>query len=308
MIRFRNYFYALSLALAFVGFAGLLIWHLPLGTDFTGGSLLDVQFSPSRPSSSQIIQSLSSLNLGDVSVRESGTNEAILQFKPVDEATHQKILAQLKTLTVQTSTSQKQQVSIQELQFNSLGPVLGKETAQKSFEALALLLVAIMAYVTWAFRKVSYPLPSWKYGAVVLVTLFHDLFITIGLFAVIAHFLGLEADVPFVAAVLTILGYSVNDTIVVFDRIRENLTRQTSHFSFADVVNQSVRETFVRSFNSSFTVILVLFAVLFFGGDSIRPFILTLLIGVAVGTYSSIFIASPLMVSWYEFSQKRRKS
>lgn len=295
MIRFRNYFYALSLALALIGVAGLVVWHLPLGTDFTGGSLMEVQFSPSRPISSVIVDKLSSLNLGDISVRDDGAKGIFLRFKPVDEATHQNILKQLQTISVG-----QQKITVQELQFNSIGPVLGKETAQKSFMALGILLVAIMAYVTWAFRKVSYPLRSWRYGTVVLLTLFHDLFITIGLFAVCAHFLSLEVNVQVVAAVLTILGYSVNDTIVVFDRIRENLSRQTSRFVFADVVNTSVRETFVRSFNSSFTVILVLVAVLFFGGESIRPFILTLFIGVIVGTYSSIFIASPLMVSWHK--------
>ncbi len=187
-------------------------------------------------------------------------------------------------------------VEIIEKRFESIGPVIGGELKKKSVRAIALVLIGIVLYVGWVFRKVSRPVSSWKYGIIALVALFHDIIITLGVFSILGHFYGIEVGMPFVVALLTILGYSVNDTIVVFDRTRENLLR-SAWDDFEEVVNRSVNETLIRSVNTSLTTLVVLLAVYFFGGATIQYFILALIIGIVAGTYSSIFIASPLLVS-----------
>ena len=182
--------------------------------------------------------------------------------------------------------------------------MIGKELRQKAVYAMALVIALIIAYIAWSFRKVSKPIASWKYGVIAVVALIHDVGITFGVFAVLGKVMGIEVDLPFIAAALTVLGYSVNDTIVVFDRIRENLARQGSGH-FEERIEESIIQTFVRSINTSFTTLLTLLALFFFGGESIKWFVLALLVGIGVGTYSSIFIASPLLVSWERFTHKR---
>lgn len=188
-----------------------------------------------------------------------------------------------------------------ERRFDTIGPTIGQELRTKSLIAIALVILLIVSYIAFAFRSVSQPLASWKYGATTVVALIHDVIIPAGFFAVAGRFLGFEVDTLFVTAVLTILGFSVHDTIVVFDRIRENLKRPSFRGDFEALVNQSVRETLVRSLNTSLTVILALAAVYFFGGVSTKVFSVTLIVGIVVGTYSSIFIASPLLVTWNNF-------
>lgn len=192
-----------------------------------------------------------------------------------------------------------------EKQFDSIGPVIGEELRSSTLWALIITLLAISAYIAWAFRKISYPVSSTKYGLAAIISLLHDLIITIGVFSVLGNFYGVEVGVAFVAALLAILGYSINDTIVVFDRTRENLIKSRSE-NFAEVVNRSVNETLTRSINTSFTTLLTLIALWFFGGSSISYFVLALIVGISAGTYSSIFIASPLLVSWYEANLEKR--
>jgi preprotein translocase subunit SecF len=173
-----------------------------------------------------------------------------------------------------------------------------------------LVLIAIIIYIAFAFRKVYWPVESWKYGIVAVLTLFHDVLIVLGIFIILGKYFNVEINMSFVAALLTILGYSVNDTIVVFDRIRENVAKLRDNF--ANIVNISVNETIVRSINTSITTLLVLssifFTIYYFGGGiNIKYFILTLISGVIVGTYSSIFLASPLLVYWHELDKKWKK-
>lgn len=195
---------------------------------------------------------------------------------------------------------------IEEKRFNSIGPVIGNELKKSAVWALIIALIAIVLYIGWAFRKVSRPISSFKYGIIATIALFHDVIITLGIFAVLGYFFNIEIGIPFVAALLTILGYSVNDTIVVFDRTRENLLRSGID-DFEEVVNKSVNETLIRSISTSFTTLLVLFSIFLFGGETIKYFVVALMIGVTAGTYSSIFIASPLLVSWQKWDLKRRK-
>ena len=202
------------------------------------------------------------------------------------------------------ATSEKKS-KIKEKRFDSIGPVIGNELKSTAVIAIVIALFAIVFYIGWAFRKVSRPVSSFKYGIIATITLFHDIIITLGVFAVLGHLYNIEIGIPFVAALLAILGYSVNDTIVVFDRTRENLIR-SGHDEFESVVNKSVNETLIRSLNTSFTTLLVLTTLYLFGGETIKYFVIALIVGVSAGTYSSIFIASPLLVTWQKWSLKRR--
>lgn len=246
-----------------------------------------------RPEIQVVKETLAHLELGEINIQPSGENNLLFRMKTIDEATHQNIL-----------TALNEKFTIKEKRFESIGPVIGQELKQKAIYAIAVALIAIICYIAWAFRKVSYPVASWKYGAVATITLFHDILIVLGIFSILGHFQNIEIGTPFVAALLTILGYSVNDTIVVFDRIRENLTRSPAN-TFKETANKGVNETLVRSLNTSLTTLFVLSAIYFFGGETIKYFALALIIGVITGTYSSVFTASPLLVSWQRWNKRK---
>lgn len=195
--------------------------------------------------------------------------------------------------------------NIEEKRFDSIGPVIGGELKTSATMAIVIALFMMVVYIGWAFRKVSYPVSSIKYGITATIALFHDVIITIGVFSFLGHFYGVEVGLPFVAAILAILGYSVHDTIVVFDRTRENLLR-SGISNFEEIVNGSVNQTITRSISTSYSVFLVLLCMYLFGGESIRYFVLALLVGIFFGTYSSIFIASPLLAEWYNWDLKRK--
>jgi len=287
IIQKRKIWLTLSGFLAGLSLLFVIIWGLNLGIDFTGGSLLEVKFTEQRPSVAEVRQNVDSLNLeGDVIVQEAGSENMIIRFQAIEEDTHQSVLASLK---------EKYPENVQQQRFESIGPSIGRELRTKAIYAILLVIVAIILYVAWAFRKVSFPVKSWKYGIIAIIALVHDILITLGVFVLLGRFMGVEIGLPFVAALLTILGYSVNDSIVVFDRIRENLGRLVKK-DFEAIVNRSVNETLTRSINTSLTTLLVLFMVFLFGGASIQFFVLALMIGVLCGTYSSIFLASPLLV------------
>ena len=196
--------------------------------------------------------------------------------------------------------------NINEKRFDSIGPVIGNELKTSAVWAIVIALIAIVLYIGWAFRKVSRPVSSFKYGIIATIALFHDVIITLGVFSVLGYLYNIEVGIPFVAALLAILGYSVNDTIVVFDRTRENLIK-SGISDFEEVVNKSVNETLIRSLNTSFTTLLILTVLFLFGGATIKYFVVALIVGISAGTYSSIFIASPLLVTWQKWSLKRQK-
>ena len=266
---------------------------LKLGIDFTGGSLLQVDFKTERPANDKIKQELASYDLGELNIQPIGEKGVIMRFKSVEEDTHQKILTAL-------GGAEK----VEEKSFESVGPVIGQELRNRSFWAIAIVILMIVIYIAYAFRKVSRPVASWRYGVAAIVALVHDVVLPTGFFIILGHFLGIEVGLLFVTAVLTILGFSVHDTIVVFDRIRENL-RKGGFGDFENTVEASINQTIGRSITTSLVVMLTLLAVFLFGGLSVKYFSLTLLVGVFFGTYSSIFIASPLLVEWEKFRQKR---
>src|SRR3989338_3261853 len=311
IINKRKIWFILSGTLVLASVIIFFVYGLKLGIDFTGGSLLEVEFSINQPQIAEINQALTDLNLGNIIIQPVGEKGMILRFKDIDEEAHQKIIATLKEKFKPTDVIQTDQAGInfevkvlEEKRFDSVGPVIGEELKRKTIWAIIIVLIAIVLYIAWAFRKVSKPVAAWKYGLIAVLALFHDITITIGVFVLLGKLYGLEANAPFVAALLTVLGYSVNDTIVVFDLIRENLIRRMGD-DFDKIVDQSINEVIVRSINTSFTVLLALLAILIFGGASIRDFVLALIIGITVGTYSSIFLASPLLVVWEKIRTKK---
>ncbi|MBI4709260.1 MAG: protein translocase subunit SecF [Candidatus Portnoybacteria bacterium] len=293
IIHHRRIFYTISGILFCASILALVLWQLKLGIDFTGGSLLQIEFKNERPVNDFIKEKIAGLDLGEVSIQPLGEKGAILKFKDIDEETHQRILSELGGQDV-----------LEEKSFESVGPVIGQELKKRAIYAIVIVLLMIVIYIAWAFRKVSKPVASWQYGLAAIGALLHDVVIPTGFFAVLGHFMGVEIGLLFVTALLTILGFSVHDTIVVFDRIRENLRKSVAN-TFEDVVEISINQTLVRSINTSLVVLLTLLAVFLFGGESVKYFSLVLIMGLFFGTYSSIFIASPLLVSWEKFRQKR---
>lgn len=296
IIQRRAIWYSFSGVLLALSIASLVTWGVRYGIDFTGGSLLEVAYSGSRPKLEDVTGKLTLLDLGNVVVQPAGEQAFILRFRHVDEETHQRI----------TSALRESGGEMTERRFESVGPTIGAELKSRSLWAIAIALFFIVSYVAWAFRKVSRPVASWKYGVAAVIALAHDVVITVGVFSALGHYFGVEVDALFVSAILTIIGFSVHDTIVVFDRTRENLFRGAAT-SFEDTVNKSVNDTITRSINTSLTTLLVLTALFLFGGESIHYFALALIVGITMGTYSSIFNASPLVVDWHKLTTRPAK-
>ena len=293
--KYSIVYYIIFGFLVIASIASLFAYGLKFGIEFAGGSNMEVLFLEQRPSNEAKKTELKDFNQGEITVQPTGEKGAILKFQGVDEATHKKILAKVNE-TFKAS----------EDGFQYIGPSVGQELRNKTAVSIVMALLAITIYIAFAFRKVSRPVSSWKYGVASLIALFHDILIPLGIFAVLGHFYNVEITIPIVAALLTILGFSVHDTIVIFDRIRENILRQ-GMAQFEDSVNKSLNQTVGRSISTVLTVEFVMVALYFFGGETLKSFSLALIIGITSGAYSSIFIASPLLVSWYKWSLKRSK-
>lgn len=295
VIRNRKIFLSISAILVAASVIFLAMWGLRLGIDFTGGSLLEIKFSNIRPDKVIVEEALRDYELGAVTIQPVEDKGFLLRLKDIDEETHQNILSSLKESTGDAQLSEER--------FESVGPVIGQELKRRALWAIAFVLLMIIIFIAYAFRKVSRPVSSWRYGVVAIVALTHDVLIPTGIFAVLGHFFGQEVDLLFVTALLTILGFSVHDTIVVFDRIRENL-RKGRGDNFEETIGLSISQTIVRSINTSLAVLLTLAAIYFFGGETIKGFSLVLILGIFFGTYSSIFVASPLLVVWEKLKNR----
>lgn len=290
VIHHKLAFFIFSTVTVVAAIVAIAVWGLRPGVDFSGGTLVEVRYVEERPT----IEALESALLTDgfeVSSVRVSENGFVVRMETLPEGAQAELLAALSVGGTLTPSIERS---------SSIGPTVGQELRRKTLLAITLVVLMIILYVAFAFRGVSKPVSSWVYGLVAIVTLLHDIIIPTGVFAALGYFQGLEADTLFVVALLTILGLSVNDTIVVFDRIRENLKHnqeRSVHEPFAETVGKSLQQTYVRSFNTSFTVVLVLAILFFLGGPTIHSFILTLLVGQIAGTYSSIFLASPMLVA-----------
>ncbi len=305
IISYRKYAYVFSGIIVTIALVAIVRFGLTPGIDFTGGTLIELGCPVISegdekkdekcilPSADEARAKLASSDLRSLSVTHSKqVNKETLLIKYVasDEAQNEKTLATMRELEPQLIT----------LRSDFIGASISSQLKTNTIEAIIAAIIAITLYIAWAFRKVSHFVPSWVYGIGAVIALAHDIVIVVGVFAFLGHFAGVEIGVPFIAALLTILGYSVNDTIVVYDRVRENILRKGRKKTFQELANQSVRETLVRSFNTSITVVVVLVAVMIWGGASLYHFALALLIGVVIGTYSSIFVATALLVTSYD--------
>jgi len=291
-VKYRKIFFVFSGILILGSLVCLGIFGLKPGIDFTGGSILEVEYKTERPSNQIIKDKLADLNLGTIYLQPTGQNGLILRMKDIDENTHQQVLAELKETG-----------ELEERRFESIGPVIGQELKQKTKIVIALALSAIVLYIAFAFRRIQRPLRSWQYGLASLIALSHDVLIPVGIFSILGKFYDVEISIPVITALLTVFGYSINNTVVVFDRIRENLLKRQT-LSFEETVDKSLNQTLTRCINTSLTTLLVLGAIFFFGGETLKYFSLALILGIAAGTYSSIFLASPILVSWLRWREK----
>jgi preprotein translocase subunit SecF len=282
----RYLFFGISLLVIIPGMIALALWGLPLAIDFSGGSLLQARFdSGTLPQPAQILEVYRQNGYGDSQIQTSGTDQIIVRTKQMDETTKSKIVAAL---------SKQFNTNITVLRFDTVGPAVGSEVATRAALAVAAAAVGITLYITYAFRGVQH---AFRYGISAIIAMLHDVLVVIGVTAILCHFLHWEVDPLFLTALLTVIGFSVHDTIVVFDRIREN-SNTYRRLPYETVVNHSIVQTLARSINTQLTVMFTLLALLLFGGITIRHFVLTLLIGVFSGTYSSIFNAAPILVVW----------
>lgn len=281
---------SISAAIMIPGIIALIVWKLPLGIDFKGGALFELKFDQVQiqPVVQNKIVKYPEAK-GSVVTQLQNGNWSV-KVLPITEDEHQKILGELKT----------DFGNVTEVQFQSVGSTVSADTTTKAVQAIIIAAVLIILYLAYAFRAVSNPVSSWRFGVIAVAALMHDLLITIGVFAILAHYFHYEVESSFITALLTVMGFSVHDTIVVFDRIRENLihNRSTTSTEFEALADQSLGETLNRSLATSLTVIMTLTALTLLGGESIRSFVMTLLVGITIGTYSSIFTATPLLTLW----------
>jgi preprotein translocase subunit SecF len=291
VVKYRKIFYTLSGLAVLASFASLFVWGLKPGIDFTGGTLIEASYGGARPEQTAVVSALSSIDPAAsvrVGTSQTGEQEFIVRMKEVSQEEKVAVMSALSLNGTATTTVKT---------FDSVGPVLGAEALRKSIVSVILVILGIVLYITFAFRKVSAPVQSWKYGLVAIIALVHDVIIPTGVFSVLGHFKGYEVDTLFVTALLVILGFSVHDTIVVFDRVRENLGHASAKKPFGEIVGESVSQTFTRSINTSLTTLIALTVLYFVGGPTTEHFSLALIIGIFVGTYSSIFIGSTLLVT-----------
>lgn len=294
----RNIFFIISGIFFTISLFFLVVYGLKPGMDFTGGSLIEVSFTETRPEVFEVRDVVKNMNFGVPVVQTTGDNSIIIKTKFLNEEEHQNLLAELRT------KFENDENKVLEQRIETVGSSISATLRSRSFTAIIVVCLAIIIFIAYTFRKVSRPVVSWKYGAVAVIGLVHDVVVTAGVFAVLGKFMGVEVDTAFVVALLTVLGYSVNDTIVIFDRIRENIIKHSVE-DFSDLVNKAINQTMARSINTTSTTLIVLLALFVFGGTTIKFFSLALLIGIFLGGYSSIFIASPLLVVWQKWDEKR---
>ncbi|MFM2330715.1 MAG: hypothetical protein RLZZ26_222 [Candidatus Parcubacteria bacterium] len=288
IIRHRGLFFWITGLLLAGALGAILVWGLPLGIDFTGGSLMQVSYGANRPAISDIEKEISAVHTGAVAVRVQGDDAVSVRTRTMTPAEHDAILAALS-----------QNASTTELAYTNVGPALGSQFTNKALWAIFAVMFVIVCYIAFAFRKVSRPVPGWGYGITVVAMLAIDIIVPTGFYAAYCHFTGAEVDSLFVVALLALLGYCVNDVIVIFDRVREHLSRNEKlglKETFEDTIGKSINETMTRSINTALTVALALLALIYLGAPATKNFALVMLVGIVIGTFSSIARSAPLLI------------
>ena len=298
VVKYRKLWFAFSGILLALSVWSMFTYGFNLSIDFKGGTITEVKYEGTVPDKDQIEGALNSLNIGGYSVRPSGSDRYVIRTKELGEEERNKLNTTLLSISSTRYTIERQ---------NTIGPVAGAELQSKAVKAIGVVVLMIVLFVTFAFRRVSVPVSSWKYGLATIIALVHDVVIPTGVFVYLGHIWGIEIDLLFVTGLLAVLGYSVHDTIVVFDRVRENLSvnQEINHKEdFELTVGKSVQQTFGRSINTSLTIFITLLALYIYGSGATAPFALLLIIGLIAGTYSSVFVASPLLVTFSKWQKK----
>lgn len=301
IIAKRKIFLAVSGLLVASGILAVIGFGFNQGIDFRGGTLWQFKIEKNQPTTVELEGFVKSAvsDISEIRINlDASQNQFFARFKTTTEAEHHTLEA----------AAQKTYPSFEELSFQSIGPSIGQKLKSNAVTAIILAIVIVSLYIAYAFRKVSRPISSWKYGVVTMITLLHDIAIPAGLIAILGHYLKIEIDSNFIVALLVVMGFSVHDTIVVFDRIRENLIVSKNRADFAETINQSIIQTIARSINTSLTLIIVLIILYLLGPINLKYFILTLLVGVTTGVYSSIFVASPLLLVWHTLTNQTAKN
>lgn len=302
VVRNRRFFFILTGLLLVASVLAIIIVPPQLSIEFTGGSLMEVSYSEGRPDLALIREEVAPLNLGEPSIRESGDTAVTLRTRTLSPEERTALLSALSVGGTQNVT---------ELRFNSIGPSLGNELAIKALYAIAAVTLAIVLYIAWAFRGVSRPVPSWGYGLIAVLMLAIDIIVPSGFYAIYAYFTGAQIDSLFVIALLALLGYCVNDVIVIFDRVREHLHSNAENDvkeSFDVTVGKSIDETMGRSINTGLTVVLALLALVIFGSEATSSFALVMMVGVLAGTFSSITRSAPLLIPIAAWLERKREA
>ena len=295
-VKYRKIYFIFSGILLIGSLVCLIIFGLKLGIDFTGGSILELEFKTERPSNQEIRESLKGFDLGEIYIQPADEKGLILRMKDISEDVHQQILEKLKV-----------NGELEEKRFESIGPVIGRELKEKTKILIAFSLLSIVFYIAIAFRKVQKPVSSWQYGIASLFILSHDILIPLGIFALLGKFYQIQMTIPIICALLTVVGYAVNNVVVVYDRLRENLlkTLQRDIFlGFEETANRAINQTLTRQINTSLTTLFPLMTIFFLGGETLKYFALTLILGITAGTYSSIFLAVPILVTWLRWRMR----
>ena len=289
IIQNSKYWYIISGLLVILSIVAIAVFGLRVGIDYTGGSIITYE-TTTEDASSVIEDVLKENSISSFEIKESGDNQLTVRLESLEVVTHQKINSEIL----------EKVTDLNEVKFDNIGPTIGKDLTKKSIYAVIIASIVIILFVAYSFRKLPKPLSSWKFGVMAVITLIHDLIITTGFVALMGAILPwMEIDVLFITALLTIMGFSVHDTIVIYDRLRENFIKHPG-VQIEKSAEESVNQTLIRSINTSLTTIFVLLALFLLGGDSIRHFVLIMMFGIAIGTYSSIFVAAPLVVSWHK--------
>ena len=294
LLNYYKYLFAISGIILILGIASLAVFGLRLGIDFKGGTVSEIEFQQTIDQG-KLRSVLEAGGIQNYQLQQTGEKGVIIRTESLEKEQHDKMNADIRS----------QVGEFTEKRFDSFGPVVGEELKKKAIYQLLLVSLGIVLYIAYAFRKVARPITPWQFGLAAIIALVHDLLIVLGIFSLLGHFYNVEVDSLFVTAILTVLGFSVHDTIIVFDRIRENLKVYAGQ-SVEFIVNHSISQTLVRSLNTSLTVLFVLLAMLLFGGETIRYFVLALFIGIAAGTYSSIFVAAPILVLFQNWKNRKR--
>ena len=284
-LKYRKIYFIFSGIIILVSLFFLYLFGLNPGIDFTGGSILEVEYTDQRPSNQEIKEKLKDFNLRDFYLQPTGEKGLILKMKDIDQETYQKIIQSLG--------------QVKELSFESIGPTIGKELREKTKLVIILSLFSMLIYIAFAFRQVSRPIKSWQYGIVAILILSHDILIPLAVFSFLGKFYGVQITIPVIVALLTVVGYAINNVVVVFDRVRETILK-TRLETFEEIVNSSINQTLTRQLNTSLTTLFPLLFIYFLGGETLKYFALALILGIIAGTYSSIFLAGPILFSWYK--------